>query len=230
MVVANVQNYTLMDILASSQFYENIITARNITRDFNRESSFCVWGDTRRYTMTVPLEERKRLCDTWEEKTGGPHHPCGFGLYTPKDKSRLLDVHYHPLDNGAIPSHRDLENQLEVLTRNFDIHPSSLEFHNLVSIVAHHSRANNITRLFFGQYEVSEAFPEPDVPSYLYRCLNRFVREESERNGDGSNYYQFLHKAARVLTATGKYRAEVVSFRKQSEYFYGLRKLEGWEF
>ncbi len=82
MVVANLQNYTLMDILTSSQFYKNIITARNITRDFNRESSFCVWGDTRRYTMTVPLREKKRFCDAWEEKTGGPHHPPAVLDYT----------------------------------------------------------------------------------------------------------------------------------------------------
>lgn len=218
MVIANLQNYTLMDILVSNQFYNNIITARNITRHSNCESSFCVWGDTRRYTMTVPLKEKKRFCDAWEEKTGGPYHPYGFGLYTPKGKSRLLDVHYHPPDNSAIPSIIDLENQLEVLINNFELHPSSKYVHNLISIVAHHSRANNITRLFFGQYDVSESIPKKDLPLFLDCLQNKEIKKRG----------YIPRKSAQVLTATGKYHAEVVSFRKRSEYFYGMRKLEGW--
>ncbi len=218
MVLAHLQNYTLMDILTSNQFYENIITARNITRNSKGESSFCVWGDTRRYTLTVPLRERKRFCGTLEEKTGGPRHPLGFGLYTPKDKSRLLDVHYHPPDNSAIPSEIDLENQLEVLIHNFELHHSSKYFHNLVSIVAHHSRANDITRLFFGQYNVSERIPEEGSP-YFLNCIQD---KEIKKRG------YVPRRAARALTATGKYQAEVISFRKRSEYFYGIKRLEEW--
>lgn len=220
MVVANIQNYTLMDILASSQFYESIITARNITRDSNCESSFCVWGDARRYTMTVPLKGRKRFCYAWGKKADELHHPRGFGLYTPKDKSCLLELHYHPPDNFAIPSKIDLENQLAVLTKNFKFHPDSKYIHNLVSIVAHHSRANNITRLFFGQYNVSEGIPEEGSPHSLDCLQNKEIKKRG----------YVPRMTARVLTATGKYRAEVVSFRKRSEYDCGLRKLEGWEF
>ncbi len=218
MVLAHLQNYTLMDILTSNQFYESIIAARNITRNSNCESSFCVWGDTRRYTLTIPLEGRKRFCDAWEEKTGGPHHPCGFGLYTPKGKSRLLDVHYHPLDNSAIPSIIDLESQLEVLIQNFELHHSSKYPHNLISVVAHHSRANNITRLFFGQYDVSRGIPEEGSPHSLSCLLDKEIKKRG----------YIPHKVAQMLTATGKYRAEVVSFRKRSEYFDGMKRLEGW--
>ena len=220
MVVANLQNYTLMDILASSQFYEHIITARNITRASDCESSFCVWGDTRRYTLTVPLEEEKRSCNISEEKIIGLHHPRGFGLYTPKDKSRLIDLHYHPCDSTAIPSSRDLENQFEILTQNFELHPSSKYFHNLVSVVAHYSPINNITRLFFGQYDVSECIPEESFPL----SLNRFMNKEIKKSG------YIPRKVVEVLNAARKYRAEVISFRIKSEYGYGLRKLGGWEF
>ncbi|MEK6845471.1 MAG: hypothetical protein AABY26_01825, partial [Nanoarchaeota archaeon] len=159
-------------------------------------------------------------CYGWEEKKSGPHHPYGFGLYTPKSKSRLIDVHNHPLDNDAIPSKIDLENQLEVLIQNFELHSSSKYFHNLVSVVAHYSPINNITRLFFGQYDVSEGIPEEGLPL----SLNCFLNKEIKRSG------YVPRNVARVLTATGKYRAEVISFRKRSEYFFGLKKLEKWEF
>ncbi len=129
-------------------------------------------------------------------------------------------MHYHPLDNTAFPSKRDLENQLEVLTQNFELHPSSKYFYNMVSIVAHHSRANNITRLFFGQYDVSERIPEEGTPHSLDCLQNKEIKKRG--------YVPRI--VARALTASGKYRAEVISFRKRSEYDYGLRKLEEWEF
>jgi hypothetical protein len=207
-----------MDILTSSQFYENIIATRDLTYNSNHESSFCVWGDARRYTLTIPREERKKSCVEWKKESGDYHSPKGYGLYTPKNKSRLVDLHYHLKDNIGIPSQRDLVNQLEILTLNFELHPYSKYFDNLVSIVAHHSSANNITKLFFGQYDVSEGIPEEGFPLSLNRLQNKEIRKKG----------YIPHRLAIVLQTTGKYRAEVVSFKNSSEYGYGLRKLEEW--
>ncbi len=220
MVVSHLQNYTLMDILASNDYYDNIITARDLTYNSNHESSFCVWGDARKYTLTIPREEGKNSCVTWEKENDNSHSPKGYGLYTPKNKSRLIDLHYHPKDNMGIPSQRDLVNQLEILTQNFKLHLSSKHFYNLVSIVAHHSYANNITKLFFGQYDVSDGIPKEGLPLSLDRLLNKEIRKKG----------YIPHRLAAVLQATGKYRAEVVSFKNRSEYFFGLRKLEEWSF
>lgn len=228
MVVANPQNYTLMDILSSSQFYESIITARDITKQTNHESSFCVHGNLRRYIITSPLEEEAHTCVTWEKENGEHHPPKGFGLYTPPNHSRLVDLHYHSPSNTSIPSRRDLIDQLEILTQNSELYSPVRGFRrfNLVCIIAHHSSANNVTKLFFGQYVPSGTVPEMSLPLRL----NRLLRKEC---GGDSKGYDCLNprlpwKAAQVLTATGKYRAEVVSFRKRSEYDCGLRKLEGW--
>ncbi|HLD72205.1 MAG TPA: hypothetical protein VJA23_01330 [Candidatus Nanoarchaeia archaeon] len=220
MTVSHLQNYTLMDILVSSQFYENIIAARDLTYNSGHESSFCVWGDARRYTLTIPREERTKSCMEGGKENCGDYSTKGYGLYTPKNKSRLIDLHYPHKDNMVIPSQRDLVNQLEVLAQNFELHPSSKYFDDLVSIVAHHSPANNIIKLFFGQYDVSDDIPEEGLPLSLNRLLNKEI---------GKSGY-IPHRLATVLQSTGKYRAEVISFKNRSEYFSGLRKLKEWSF
>ncbi len=251
MAVSHLQNYTLMDLLRSEGFYKNIIAGRDITRASNCESSFCVWGDAQSCTFTSAFKEQADSCDFQEEENGIHPHP-GWGLYTPEGKSRLIDLHFHPdyllLDNIGIPSREDFSDQLKVSSKNFQIHLSSNvasalprvidrdgktysnhgQWFNLVSIIGYYSAPNNQIRLFFGQYVNPDFSPRRNLPARL----SRLMFQELGNKGRGYDILdqQLPRKAARVLSATGKYRAEVISFKNRSEYFFGLKKLEEWSF
>ncbi len=218
MVVSHLQNYTLMDLLRSDGFYQNVIACRDITRASNRESSFCGWGDAHSYTLTSPFKEQADSCGFQEEENGIHPHP-GLGLYTPKGKIRLIDLHFHPdylpLNNICIPSREDLGDQLNVSFKNSQLHLSFNQGQgfNLVSVIGYYSAPNNIIQLFFGQYVNPDFPPRRNLPARL----SRLMFQEWGNYGRGYDILdqQLARKAARVLSATGEYRAEVVSFRNQ---------------
>lgn len=231
MVVAQLQNYTLMDLLRSDGFYQNVVACRDITRRSNRESSFCGWGDEHSYTLTLPFKEQADSCDFQEEEEGIHPHP-GQGLYIPKGKSRLIDLHFHPdyllLGNIGIPSKADLTDQLEVFFKNFQLHSPSNQKQgfNLVSVIGYYSAPINTIKLFFGQYVNPDFPPKRSLPA----CLSKLMFQELGNNGRGYDILdqQLPRKAAGVLKATGEYRAEVILFRNRAGYLKGLSKLESW--
>lgn len=90
-------NYSLMEILTSDTFFGNLIEAAAISRG-GYESSFGVYGDKRRYTITKPLREDRHQCpvgdgrDDWDG--GIVYDRKGYGLYMREGKQRIAAVHF----------------------------------------------------------------------------------------------------------------------------------------
>ncbi len=97
--------YDLMDIVRGEAFYNALRQAGELTQNM-RESSFNVYGDQRRFTITIPLEEYT------DDARGGPYIVKGKGLYTPQGKNGIIVVHFHTPNDWASPSPIDLKTEL----------------------------------------------------------------------------------------------------------------------
>jgi len=224
--------FTLKDILNNYRTIDLILDSAQITKRTDRESSFCAYGDFKRYEFTLPLEEEPECCFGESDTGGMVYTKEGYGLWIPEYASKIVYFHTHPSFTTAIPSTEDLEFQLGVISKNWDGSP--YHFFNPVSIVGHYTSVDKTVRLFIGQF----VLPTEKTSWERWKIMNQDLPARLDslvRQQIGDQHLEFdfsdlelPEKAARVLNSTGRYAAQTLSFPINKEFEY-WDKVENWK-
>ena len=207
--------FTLSDILKSDKFYEGIVEAGRLTEE-NVESSMGVYGDRRRFTITKPLKEYAESA-----RSGTAYEVKGKGLYVPSNKSRIINLHFHPPSDiwKAIPSQRDLETEINDESTPIKFGNPNIGYcFNVVSMIGH--KDSDEIMLLSTQLKTRRD-DLGNLPNWVIGEIEKFVRKYGF---DGAP-----DELVRTLNNSGYYRAALMRFKGREDYDKELRKLSDFE-
>jgi hypothetical protein len=222
---SNKLNYTLMDILKSDKFYQQLTRAANISREESRESAFNVYGDLKRWVVTRASREYETFClpggvgsDGWVFQTKGE------GMYKPEKENELVNVHFHTPDCSAIPSLGDLRHESEFawLDNGVVVLNDGYTYIVPTPIIGHSTPEGKIT-LLFRQMTLDYSSLKPTFSEFVSDMLRKRLSGDSERI-DFSDAL-LPDKAAAILNSTKMYKAGVVKFEDRLTYEKSVEKL-----
>ncbi len=221
------REYNLMRILLSNYFFENISKAAEISYMYNKEASFSVNGDIKKYFINSVLEEDENVCRAGIDKFGIVYDKKWCGLYMPENKFKIVDIHFHTPESVAIPSLQDIKSLYIMLARNsvknYEKFTGGIGCVNPLDIIGH-KRKSGITLFILQFTDKFEYNITDEKQSYVIdEIIESMYKEVEEKIGDFYHWLDFSNKDlpfkfADCLSSRGFFRASVINFVNKDEY------------
>jgi len=206
--------YTLFNILKQNRFYSNLSKSAELITDDVYESSFTVHG-LEDYVLNKPIKEFDGEASAHiVPGTGVSTIQEECGLHVPEGRIPLINVHFHPLDDIAAPSEKDLESQYRHSQT-----PVNLAGASYLALGAEliGLRTEEGITLFCSQLNAQNAFSE-SLASQLTEEIDAIIKKVPDSD--------VPYEVAELLNSTGQYVADVLTFSNQDQYKEEVKRLE----
>lgn len=215
----SIPDFKYVDIVRSDEFYKRIVAAAKLS-DANHESSFAVYGNSRGLKMTKPLQEYEDSCQTgYDPETAMTHTVPGAGMDIPKNCFPLVKVHYHTIDNVAIPSEDDL-NSCTSQSNTPIILNSEIRLILGLEIVG--LRVGRSQLLFCYQYNGSLGLTDMEA---FNQNLTHKIDDAIRINGRMDRSATAVYNIAKIMRESGAYRTHVIYSPDKAKFMAEARGL-----